>query len=161
MADCSTFKHCSVSKTLAYVTSSKTGTWRGTSREKLYAELGWESLSSRRWSRRLSLFYKIMNNLISSYKQEPIPSLRQSNYFLCNEDVIVPIREGQKDFNLGSTQVVYLSGNLDPEIRLAPSVAVFKTKILSKICPPPKSVFGIHDPVGLSYLSQIRVGLGK
>ena len=28
-----------------------TGTWRGTSREKLYAELGWESLSSRRWSR--------------------------------------------------------------------------------------------------------------
>ena len=34
------------------------GTWRGTSREKLYAELGWESLSSRRWSRRLTLFYK-------------------------------------------------------------------------------------------------------
>ena len=28
-----------------------TGTWRGTSREKLYAELGWESLSPRRWSR--------------------------------------------------------------------------------------------------------------
>ena len=32
------------------------GTWRGTSREKLYAELGWESLSLRRWSRRLTLF---------------------------------------------------------------------------------------------------------
>ena len=31
-----------------------TGTWR----EKLYAELGWESLSARRWSRRLTLFYK-------------------------------------------------------------------------------------------------------
>ena len=29
-----------------------TGAWRGTSREKLYAELGWESLCSRRWSRR-------------------------------------------------------------------------------------------------------------
>ena len=28
-----------------------TPTWRGTSRQKLYAELGWESLSSRRWSR--------------------------------------------------------------------------------------------------------------
>ena len=40
-----------------------TGTWRGTSREKLCAELGWESLSSRRWSRRLTLFYKMMNNL--------------------------------------------------------------------------------------------------
>ena len=50
---------------------------------------------------------------------------------------------------------------LDPEIRLAPSVAVFKTKLLSKIRSPPKSVFGIHDPIGLSYLSQIRVGLSK
>ena len=28
------------------------GTWRGTSREKLYNELGWESLSARRWCRR-------------------------------------------------------------------------------------------------------------
>ena len=31
-----------------------TGAWRGTSRQKLYADLGWESLSSRRWSRRLT-----------------------------------------------------------------------------------------------------------
>ena len=34
-----------------------TGTWRGTSRNKLYAELSWKSLSSRRLSRRLTLFY--------------------------------------------------------------------------------------------------------
>ena len=33
------------------------GAWRGTSREKLYDELGWESLNLRRWSRRLALFY--------------------------------------------------------------------------------------------------------
>ena len=50
---------------------------------------------------------------------------------------------------------------LDPEIRLAPSVAVFKAKLLSIIRPPKKSVFGIYDPIGLSYLSQIRVGLSK
>ena len=48
---------------------------------------------------------------------------------------------------------------LDPEIWLSTSVAVFKTKLLSLIRPPAKSVFGIHDPLGLSYLSQIRVGL--
>ena len=50
---------------------------------------------------------------------------------------------------------------LDPEIRLAPSLAVFKTKLLSKIRPPAKPVFGIHDPTGLSYLFQIRVGLSR
>ena len=33
-----------------------TGTWRGTSCEKLNAELGWESLRSRSWSRRMTLF---------------------------------------------------------------------------------------------------------
>ena len=35
-----------------------TGAWKYTSREKLYNELGWESLNLRRWSRRLTLFYK-------------------------------------------------------------------------------------------------------
>ena len=52
---------------------------------------------------------------------------------------------------------------LDPEIRLAPSVAVFKAKLLSKIRPPPpaKSIFCIHDPTGLGYLFQLRVGLSK
>ena len=50
---------------------------------------------------------------------------------------------------------------LDPEIRNVPPIAMFKTKLLSIIRPPAKSIFGIHDPIGLSYLSQIRVGLSK
>ena len=138
------------------------GTWRGMSREKLYAELGWESLSSRRWSRRLTLFYKIMNNLTPSYTQEPIPSFRQSNYSLRNGEVIGPMR-GRTERLQHSFYPNCISewNKLDPEIRLAPSVAVFKTKILSKILPPPKSVLGIHDPIGLSHLSKIRVGLSK
>ena len=40
-----------------------TGSWKGTFRDKLYGEFGWESLRSRGWSRRLTLFYKIINNL--------------------------------------------------------------------------------------------------
>ena len=42
-----------------------------------------------------------------------------------------------------------------------PSVAVFKKKILSIIRPPANPVFGIHDPIGLSFLTQLRVGLSK
>ena len=45
--------------------------------------------------------------------------------------------------------------------RAASSVAISKKKLLSKIHPPAKSVFGIHDPIGLSYLTQLRVGLSK
>ena len=49
-----------------------TRTWRGTSREKLYMEFGWESLNLRRWSRRLTLFYKFMNDLTPAYTINPI-----------------------------------------------------------------------------------------
>ena len=65
-----------------------TGTWRGTSRQKLYAELGWESLSSRRWSRRLTLFFKILNNLAPDCTMEPIPQLYQFHYSLRKRDVV-------------------------------------------------------------------------
>ena len=69
-----------------------TGTWRGTSREKLYSELGWESLSPRRWSRRLTLFYKMINKLMPEYTLDPIPPLQQSHYSLRNQDIIGQIR---------------------------------------------------------------------
>ena len=54
-----------------------TGTWRGISCDRLYAELGWETLSAHRWSR-LTLFCKIINNLTPLYTKDPLPPLRQS-----------------------------------------------------------------------------------
>ena len=53
-----------------------TGCWKGTSRNKIYDELGWESLTDRRWCRRLFHFYKIQNNLTPPYLKDPIPALR-------------------------------------------------------------------------------------
>ena len=50
---------------------------------------------------------------------------------------------------------------LDPELRLAPSVAVCKRMLLSITLPQKKSVCGIHDPIGSPYLAQLRVGLSK
>ena len=38
------------------------GAIRGTSREKIYQELGLESLQLRRWYRKLCLFYKVFKN---------------------------------------------------------------------------------------------------
>ena len=53
---------------------SITGTVQGTSREKLYKELGLETLIARRWLEKLCCFYKIKNNGILSYLAESIPS---------------------------------------------------------------------------------------
>ena len=108
------------------------------------------------------MFYKIINNLTPLYTKEPIPPLQQPNYSLRNQDAVGQIRARTEKF-LSSFYPNCISewNKLDPEIRLAPSVAVFKTKVLSRIRPSAKSVFGIHDPIGLSYLLQIRVGLSK
>ena len=50
------------------------GAIRGTSSEKLYQELGLESLKSRRWFRKLCHFYKILNKKSPSYLFDLIPN---------------------------------------------------------------------------------------
>ena len=47
------------------------GCWQGTSRDKLYNELGWESLQERRKFHRLSLYFKIKNNIAPNYLYSP------------------------------------------------------------------------------------------
>ena len=44
-----------------------TGAIQGTSRDKIYQELGLESLKSRRWYKRLSLMFKIMKEEAPNY----------------------------------------------------------------------------------------------
>ena len=50
-----------------------TGAIRGTSRIKVYEELGFESVKSRRWFRRLCYFYKIKNFGFPGYLYKLIP----------------------------------------------------------------------------------------
>ena len=59
-----------------------TGAIRGTSREKLYQELGFEHLHDRRWFRRLCLFYKIKNDLTVPYLKNLLPETKFSSYSL-------------------------------------------------------------------------------
>ena len=46
-----------------------TGTWQGSNLSKVYEELGWETLSDRRWCRRILQIHKIKNNMTPSYPQ--------------------------------------------------------------------------------------------
>ena len=65
-----------------------TGTWRGTSRERLYNELGWGPLCLRRWSRRLILFYKFVDELTPYYTRDPIPPLNETTYPIRSRPVV-------------------------------------------------------------------------
>ena len=58
-----------------------TGAIRGTSKEKLYQELGLESLRNRRLLSIMSYLYKIISNKSSPYLYELIPPLQRSHRY--------------------------------------------------------------------------------
>ena len=91
---------------------------------------------------------------------DPIPKLQQSQYSIRNQDVIGRIRARTAKFKSSFYPNCLCEWNeLCPEIRTEPLVAIFKKNFLSKIPPPPlKSVFRIHHPMGLSYLTQLKNG---
>ena len=70
------------------------GCWKGTNRTKLYTELGWESLSDRRHTRRLMFYYRINADLTPSYLKNcvdrcpPASTLRFKNSFFPTARVI-------------------------------------------------------------------------
>ena len=53
-----------------------TGATKGTSKEKIYQELGLESRRDRRWCRKLCLFYKVLENENPKYLFSLIPTRR-------------------------------------------------------------------------------------
>ena len=137
-----------------------TGCWRGSSRQKLYEELGWESLSDRRWSRRLIHIYKIRNNMTPQYLRDNLPMQRGG--YLRNS---VPTK--YHEISCNSTR--YMNSFFPDSVKSwniigvdfcsTNSIAIFKKNIINLIRPVVKSHFGIHDPIGLKILYQLRVGL--
>ena len=73
-----------------------TGAWKGTNLDKIYEQLGWESLNERRVSRRLAMFFKIMHNLTPNYLKEPLP-FQQGRYRLRANCIIntIPYRNAK------------------------------------------------------------------
>ena len=134
------------------------GAWRGTSRERLYRELGWEDLYHRRWYRRLCHFYNLLKARSPNYLFVEIPPERNVSYNFRNMRTY--------DQNVGRTarysntyfQNAPFEWNLLAEdIRNSTSISVFKRKLLAKIRPNKNSIYGINDIVGVKYLSKLRL----
>ena len=69
-----------------------TGTSQGTNRSKLYEELGWETLSGRRWCRRILQIHKIDKYKTPSYLRDKLPPHRRPLYRLNNSNTFHEIR---------------------------------------------------------------------
>ena len=103
-----------------------TGCWQGTSREKLYDELGWESLRDRRWARRLITFYKIKNGLAPSYLLDHIPENCETNTSFCNRKTKAPFSRTERYDNSFFPFCIKNWNNLDNTVKSLPSLTRFK-----------------------------------
>ena len=133
-----------------------TGTIRGTSQEKLYQELGLESLQGRRWLRRMRYFYKLIKTQKPLYLFNLIPpklnSLRHPNTY--------SVMRCRNDYFKNSF-IHYVAGEwnrLCTEIRNSTSCQEFRKSILYFIKPTCSSLFSIHHPVSIKLLVRLRLG---
>ena len=132
-----------------------TGCLQGTSRERLYEDLGWESLSHRWWHRRLTVFYKIPKGL-SPPPPPPlghIPKRNEISMVLRNRCDYVPLSRTDRYENSFFPYTIKAWKNLDEEAKPKPSVQSFKTYITKTyIRTPGHSFFGISDKHGICLL---------
>ena len=137
-----------------------TGLIRGTSKEKLYQELGLESLQLRRWYRKLGMFYKIYKNKSPQYLFELIPE-KTHPYATRNVDNIpcFKIRHNFFKNSFFPSTIIELK-NLNPTLRNSKSFADFKNSILKFIRPSPSNVFNCNNHKGIRPITRLRVGMG-
>ena len=134
---------------------------KGTSKIKLYNELGIESLEFRRWCRKLSLFYKIKKTGLPEYLFNTIPqsnhqyntrSIEDVTTFYCRIDA----------FKYSYFPHTILEWNkLDMQIRRSESFLSFKNSLLKIGRPTAKLIYKIHNPIGLKFLTRLRLGLSQ
>ena len=132
---------------------------RGTSTEKLYQELGLESLKSRRWFRKLCHFYKIFNKKSPSYLFKLIPNFNRVHNTRLSYN-IPPIKVRHDYFKNSFFPSAIIEWNkLVLNIRNSASLNTFKKKLLNFIRPCANSIFDIHNPLGIKLLTRLRLGL--
>ena len=136
------------------------GAWRRTNTDKLFEELGWESLVHRRWYRRLCLFYKIMNNGIPDYTRRYLPTFKQNPYDLRRPSIFAEERTNTNRYsNSFYPYCIKAWNNPDPTIWNLPNISQFKNALQQLIRPKKRYLFRINDRVGVNLLTRLRVDL--
>ena len=134
-----------------------TGAIQGSSRKKLYQELGLEHLHQRWWMRWLCLFYKVFHSKVPKYIHSLIPSMRTSarlpytfTSFYCRTEYFE---------NSFLSCVIKKWNKLDPDKRSCQSYESFHKDLLNFIRPSKNKIVNIHDQVGIKLLTRLRLGL--
>ena len=117
-----------------------TGSWQGSSRTKLYEELGWESLSDRRWSKRILQIHTIRNNITPIYLKEKLPALRRPMYRITNQNNFHEVNcKTSRYKNSFFSNAVSIWNKMITDFQDIPSFSSIRAHTLSLIRPKIKS----------------------
>ena len=138
----------------------KTGAIQGTSRERIYRELGLEPLSDRCWFRKVTFFYKIVKGLPLPYLTKYVNLRSTSNYQArpANKNNLQEFSCRTESFKHSFFPFWVREWNkLDSTIRDAESIKQFKSMLKNFFSLNQRSLFSIHDPVGVKLLTKLRL----
>ena len=136
-----------------------TGAMRGTSKEKLFQELGLESLQLRRWYRKLGMFYKIFKSKSPQYLFKLIPEKTYS--YVTRNAGNIPLFNIKHNFYKNSffPSSIIDWNNLDPNLRNSENFGIFKNNVLKFIRPKPNSSFNCCNLKEIRLITRLRLEL--
>ena len=142
-------------------TTGTTGAIRGTSREKLYHESGFESLVSRGWHRKLVAFIKFSRLSHLGIYSTFFPTAKRA-YITRNNDKLPHFKAKHSYLKKSFFPSTVIEWNkLDLNIRNSECLTSFKGKVLKFICPSENSTFLCNNPKGIKLLTRLRLGLSR
>ena len=116
-----------------------TGAWQGSNRSKLYDELGWGSLSDRRWCRRILKLHKSLCNQTPTYLKNKLSPLSRPLYSQNCSNKFHGIRcKTFRYMNSFFPDATSSWNNVISHFQNVPSLGTFKNHIISLIRPEKK-----------------------
>ena len=136
-----------------------TGSIKGTSQLKIHNELGIETLKFKRWFRRLCVYYKTKTTEIPNYFYGLLPT-ESHTYNTRNIENMKTCYCRTDLFKYSFFLYVTVEWNkLDINLRIGKSFLIFRNSLLKIGRPMQNPICNMHDPMGIKYLTRLRLGL--
>ena len=132
-------------------------TIRGTSREKIYPELGLQSLQDRCWYRKSRVFYRILNSMSLKYISDIIPRTISWRHSSRNANILLVIVNSNYFMSTFFPSKITEWNKVGLSSCNSTSLYIFKRRLSQFVKPLENSFFTCHNPIGIKYLTRLRL----